>query len=663
MRSYVKYIGVIDKVEKKHFVEFNSGVNVITGRSSTGKSAILEIFDYCFGSREFTIPSGVITKSAKIYFMVLAVNETFLIIGRSPDSKKIFLKEETTLPDITDISLKFFETKYYSSDFNVELGHYFGLDIKDVEEDLESLVYRTKRKGRPSIRNTVPFILQHQNLIANKHSLFYRFDQKEKREQTIDQFKIFSGFVTQEYYILKQKVTEKEKELKKLNNQKAALDTQKNFNISRVKDLLDEYEVITGNKLIEDDPYLIVINPGSYLDKLDDVEIKADYDSDKSIIELKEQKEIYYKLNSQKRSLSTKLNDISQSIDYVNKYKEDLNHVINEGDAKIYLSNCPFCNSSHENIYEEANELEEAIDWLNSELKKSPYLLDSFESDKKEKENELNIINYEINEVKSRIVKLNEITEKLKINKGLEIQAQKIKLKIENILETLELENNKSLQLSIDRTSKELTDLRKKIKADFNVERKLKDAEKYINDTMKTLGDCFEFEESYKPINLRFSLESFDLWHEGKDEEIYLRSMGSGANWLSSHITLFLSIQRYFASIKESKIPTILFIDQPSQVYFPTEIKDNDSEFDAKKLKEKEGDLDNLDDDIVSVTNLFNQLVKYVEDTLLETGIEPQIIVTDHADHLKLNNVEWESLVNGRRWRKRGFIDPIPSLD
>lgn len=663
MRSYVKYIGVIDKVEKKHFVEFNSGVNVITGRSSTGKSAILEIFDYCFGSREFTIPSGVITKSAKIYFMVLAVNETFLIIGRSPDSKKIFLKEETTLPDITDINLNFFETKYYSSDFNVELGHYFGLDIKDVEEDLESLVYRTKRKGRPSIRNTVPFILQHQNLIANKHSLFYRFDQKEKREQTIDQFKIFSGFVTQEYYILKQKITEKEKELKKLNNQKAALDTQRNFNKSRVKDLLDEYEVITGNKLIEDDPYLIVINPGSYLDKLDDVEIKADYDSDKSIIELKEQKEIYYKLNSQKRSLSTKLNDISQSIDYVNKYKEDLNHVINEGDAKIYLSNCPFCNSSHENIYEEANELEEAIDWLNSELKKSPYLLDSFESDKKEKEKELNIINYEINEVKSRIVKLNEITEKLKVNKGLEIQAQKIKLKIENILEILELENNKSLQLSIDRTSKELTELRKKIKADFNVERKLKDAEKYINETMKTLGDCFEFEESYKPINLRFSLESFDLWHEGKDEKIYLRSMGSGANWLSSHITLFLSIQRYFASIKESKIPTILFIDQPSQVYFPTEIKDNDSEFDAKKLKEKEGDLDNLDDDIVSVTNLFNQLVKYVEDTLLETGIEPQIIVTDHADHLKLNNVEWESLVNGRRWRKRGFIDPIPSLD
>lgn len=104
MRSYVKYIGVLDKVEKVHFVDFTSGVNVITGKSSTGKSAIIEIFDYCFGSSEFTIPSGVITKSAAIYFMVMAIKDTFIVIGRSPDNRKVFLKEETVLPNINTIS-------------------------------------------------------------------------------------------------------------------------------------------------------------------------------------------------------------------------------------------------------------------------------------------------------------------------------------------------------------------------------------------------------------------------------------------------------------------------------------------------------------------------------------------------------------------------------
>ena len=59
-------------------------------------------------------------------------------------------------------------------------------------------------------------MLQHQNLIANKHSLFYRFDEKEKREQTIEQFKIFAGYVSQEYFTKRQELNEIEIELKRL---------------------------------------------------------------------------------------------------------------------------------------------------------------------------------------------------------------------------------------------------------------------------------------------------------------------------------------------------------------------------------------------------------------------------------------------------------------
>ncbi|HCW3115878.1 TPA: DUF3732 domain-containing protein, partial [Citrobacter amalonaticus] len=45
-------------------------------------------------------------------------------------------------------------------------------------------------------------------------------------------------------------------------------------------------------------------------------------------------------------------------------------------------------------------------------------------------------------------------------------------------------------------------------------------------------------------------------------------------------------------------------------------------------------------------------------------GFSPQIIVTDHADDLILSNgTEFESLVNGNRWRTRGLIDPVPNLD
>ena len=91
MKSYIKYIGVVDKNNNIHKVKFTKGVNVITGKSSTGKSAMIEIFDYCMGSSEFNIPSGVITDNADIYFVILAVKDIFLTLARRENSKKILV--------------------------------------------------------------------------------------------------------------------------------------------------------------------------------------------------------------------------------------------------------------------------------------------------------------------------------------------------------------------------------------------------------------------------------------------------------------------------------------------------------------------------------------------------------------------------------------------
>ncbi|HHS9796923.1 TPA: hypothetical protein ACTW4K_005259, partial [Klebsiella quasipneumoniae subsp. similipneumoniae] len=37
-----------------------NGLNVITGRSSTGKSALSEIIEYCMGRSTFNVPEGII---------------------------------------------------------------------------------------------------------------------------------------------------------------------------------------------------------------------------------------------------------------------------------------------------------------------------------------------------------------------------------------------------------------------------------------------------------------------------------------------------------------------------------------------------------------------------------------------------------------------------
>ena len=135
--------------------------------------------------------------------------------------------------------------------------------------------------------------------------------------------------------------------------------------------------------------------------------------------------------------------------------------------------------------------------------------------------------------------------------------------------------------------------------------------------------------------------------------------MGSGANWLYSHLTLFLALHQYFCKLGDDcSIPSILFMDQPSQVYFPSVLDDSDN-FSPEELAAKEGASRKrpVDEDIKAVTNLYSQLIRYCEETLKSTGIEPQIIVTDHADNLNLTDGKSFNDFVRARWRTRGFIE------
>ena len=69
-------------------LSFNpSGLNIITGRSSTGKSAISDIVEYCIGRSEFDIPEGVIRDKVAWYGVIYQfVGEQVLIAKPAPEA-------------------------------------------------------------------------------------------------------------------------------------------------------------------------------------------------------------------------------------------------------------------------------------------------------------------------------------------------------------------------------------------------------------------------------------------------------------------------------------------------------------------------------------------------------------------------------------------------
>ena len=72
-----------NKALQPRVVNFVPGaVNVITGASQTGKSAIVPIVDYCLASNKCSIPTGVIRKSTEWFGVLVDTAKGQLLLAR-----------------------------------------------------------------------------------------------------------------------------------------------------------------------------------------------------------------------------------------------------------------------------------------------------------------------------------------------------------------------------------------------------------------------------------------------------------------------------------------------------------------------------------------------------------------------------------------------------
>ena len=113
--------------------------------------------------------------------------------------------------------------------------------------------------------------------------------------------------------------------------------------------------------------------------------------------------------------------------------------------------------------------------------------------------------------------------------------------------------------------------------------------------------------------------------------------MGSGENWVGHHITAHLALHEWF-SLKKRPVPRFLFLDQPSQVYFPI---DNDAEDILDNAKEE---------DRIAVLKMFGLIF----DATRAISPDFQVIITEHADFKE----QWYRDAIVERWR--GDIKLVP---
>ena len=98
-----------------------------------------------------------------------------------------------------------------------------------------------------------------------------------------------------------------------------------------------------------------------------------------------------------------------------------------------------------------------------------------------------------------------------------------------------------------------------------------------------------------------------------------MRRTGGGENHLAYHLSALLALH-LFAAKNNRPIPRFLLIDQPTQVYFPSE----------QVYKEADGSVQKTeaDADLKAVRRLFELLLKFTQ----EDAPGFQLIVTEHAN-------------------------------
>jgi len=299
---------------------------------------------------------------------------------------------------------------------------------------------------------------------------------------------------------------------------------------------------------------------------------------------------------------------------------------------------CPICKSNNSPISQEIHAIEHSRQELKRELTKIGVYKQDNSKQIEDLQRQRNSYKKDIVRISSEINLLESQDKHLNENKQLRDLANFAKGMAEAKVETLMSKQKQDFQSD---DVKELIErvewLKQKIDG-FDLKGRVTEAEAFLSQKMTEICRQLNFENELKPGKLRFTIDDFVFYyHFQEKEKIVLSEMGSGSNWLACHLSLFLALLHLNCKEKTSSIPTFLFIDQPSQVYFPTRY--GELEDDSQETK---------DDNIKQVRNIFRVIIKALKNIEKECGFLPQIVVMEHADE-----EEFKDYVKAR-WTKDG---------
>ncbi len=197
MNSYIKGIAIFkdSTPDGKRTLKLSRGLNIITGHSKTGKSAILDIIDWCLGAKDSTIPIGVITDFAELYSLIIKMNGINLLVARANGKQgENYMHVSVISQNITieDVKLDDFrnENFFLIKEALEKINEYI-----NIGSDKNKILDVDYKIPNVTIRSALAFNFQHQDIIKNSGQLFYL-------KPIQNHFPILAGWFNSDYYVV-----------------------------------------------------------------------------------------------------------------------------------------------------------------------------------------------------------------------------------------------------------------------------------------------------------------------------------------------------------------------------------------------------------------------------------------------------------------------------
>lgn len=612
-------------------------VNVITGASKTGKSALIDIVDYCLGSGTCRVPDGILRNAVSWFGLRLKLIEGEAFVARKCPRRASDASEECYLVVGHSVNTPDFSTIHQNTNSAGLVSTASGW--VGIKENIHNPPEGQSRASlAATIRHGLMLCFQPQDEIIRRAQLFHMTDDNWKAQALVDTLPYLLGAVEDDFIRKQEALRRLKSELRTIERKLAELNALRGEGTGKASGLLAQARdiglttaipenwdhIVAALKEVERTPIALIEEPNSGSEEYERL-------SDQRETLLSEQRHLQNQiaaarsLESAESGFKVEAGEQKARLVSIGVFEEGASH------------SCPLCSNplGETSLVPSTEEVRQSLHQISEQLERVSRNAPHIEKAIADIGIQLNIVQQKITKNREEMMAVRQADERLRFLKDEASRKSHILGRISLYLESMpELPDTQVQEARTKQLKTEIDALEKELSADV-IQERMESIVSILSAEMSGWARHLELEHS--GYQLRFNLKKLTIVADTPEGPIPMSRMGSGENWVGYHLIGHLALHRWFAQ-QNRPVPRFLFLDQPSQVYFPPEPA-------ADRSVDELGD-----DDRNDLRRMFEMIFESIK--ALSPGF--QVIITEHADI----NEDWYQNAVRERWR--GGLKLVP---